>query len=226
MSAVGIRFTSVDPAYVPNPPAGKAFLFLDSNLQILRLKLPDGSILNLLVTDEYIQDVVGALIQNSPTIISNYDDANNALFLEIALNSITTAHVQQISPIKIGDDYNLHLQNLAVTNNNILTPIINYTLSNNGTYTFIIKCSAIRTGGITGNEGDGASFIRMARVKKWDNNITVLDIQSTYTSRDSSDLNLVIGLSAISSEIIIYVIGKAQETYKWVCDVDIHIINV
>lgn len=220
MSAAGIRFHGTTDASIPIPPTGKAFLFYNNVLNVFRARLDDGSYITLNITTEMIEDIVGNLIDSSSTIVANYDDPNNKLYLEIANNSIQTIHVDQISPIKIGDNYNTHVQNTVVTNDNSLTQIITYNTVSDATFTIQAKWTALRIGGLSGSPGDGASFIRYARVRRWAGSLTLLDIQSTYTSRDGA---FNIAISTAGTQIIFYVIGKNNQQIRWVCDVDIHI---
>jgi hypothetical protein len=220
MNAAGIRFAGTDDASIPIPPLGRAFLFYHSTLNVFRARLDDGSYITLNTTDEMIQDVVGSLINTSSTIVANYNDPANQLFLEVANNSIQTIHVNQISPIKIGDQYNTHLQNMVVTTDNSLTQIITYNTTTDATFTIQAKWTALRQSGLSGAPGDGASFIRHARVRRWGGSLTILDVQSTYTSKDGP-FNILIATSG--TQIIFYVIGKANQSIRWVCDVDIHI---
>lgn len=220
MSAAGIRFLGTTDASIPIPPTGRAFLFYNSLLNVFRARLDDGTYITLNITDEYIQDVVGSLINTSSTIVANYNDPANQLFLEIANNSIQTIHVNQISPVKIGDTYNTHLQNMVTTTDNALTQIIAYNTTTDATFTIQAKWTALRQSGLSGSPGDGASFIRHARVRRWSGSLTLLDLQSTYTSKDGA-FNILIATSG--TQIIFYVIGKSNQNIRWVCDVDIHI---
>ncbi|MEM4359958.1 MAG: hypothetical protein QXT45_05465 [Candidatus Bilamarchaeaceae archaeon] len=223
MSAAGIRFLGVDDANIPIPPTGRAFLFYNDVLNVFRARLDDGSYVTLNVSQEYVEDIVGNLINSSSTIVANYDDPANQLYLEIANNSIQTIHVNQISPIKIGDAYNVHVQNTLITSDNALTQIITYNTTADATFTISAKWTALRLSGASGSPGDGASFIRHCRVRRWSSALTLLDVQSTYTSRDGS-FNILIGVSG--TQIIFYVIGKMNQNIRWVCDVDIHISPV
>lgn len=222
MSA-GIRFLGTDDASIPIPPAGRAFLFYNDALDVFRARLDDGSYVTLNASPEYIEDIVGNLINTSSTIVANYNDPANQLFLEIANNSIQTIHVNQISPIKIGDVYNTHLQHTLTTSDNSLTQIITYNTTTDATFTISAKWTALRLSGTSGSPGDGASFVRHCRVRRWSSSLTLLDVQSTYTSKDGS-FNILIGVSG--TQIIFYVIGKTNQNIRWVCDVDIHISPV
>lgn len=218
----GIRFTGTTDATVPIPPTGRAFLFYNDALKVFRARLDDGSYITLNVSQEFIEDIVGNLIQSSTTIVANYDDPNNVLYLEVANNSIGTVHVSQISPVKIGDAYNIHLQNTVTTNDAALTQIITFNTTTDAMFTIQAKWTALRIGGVGGSPGDGASFIKYVRVRRWGGNLAVMDEQSTYTSRDGG---FNVAIATAGSQILFYVVGKHNQQIKWVCDVDIHVVT-
>lgn len=220
MSAAGIRFLGAPDSVIPIPPAGRAFLFYNNVLNVFRVRLDDGSYITLNASQEYVEDIVGNLINSSSTIVANYNDPANQLYLEVANNSIQTIHVNQISPIKIGDAHNTHLQNSLITNDASLTQIITYNTTTDATFSIQAKWTALRLSGLSGSPGDGATFIRNVRIKRWGGNLTIHDLQSTYTSKDGA-FNILIATSG--TQIIFYVVGKNNQQIRWVCDVDIHI---
>lgn len=220
MSAAGIRFLGTSDSTIPIPPTGRAFLFYNDSLGAFRARLDDGTYITLSISTEVVEDIVGNLINSSSTIVANYDDPANQLFLEIANNSIQTIHVNQISPVKIGDTYNTHLQNMLVTGDASLTQIISYNTLSDGMFTVSAKWTALRLSGLSGSPGDGASFIRQLRVRRWGGSLTVIDVQSSYTSRDGS-FNVLVATSG--TQILFYVVGKNNQNIRWVCDVDIHV---
>lgn len=220
MSAAGIRFLGTSDASIPVPPAGKAFLFYNSSLNAFRARLDDGSYITLSISTEVVEDIVGNLINSSSTIEAIYNDPLNQLYLEIKNNSIQTIHVDQISPVKIGDTYNRHVQNSLVTSDSSLTQIISYNTTSDGTFTIEAKWTALRLSGLSGSNGDGASFVRHVRVKRWGGSMSIVDLQSTYTSRDGS-FNVLVATSG--TQIQFYVVGKNNQNIRWVCDVDVHV---
>lgn len=78
-----VRFAGVDPSTIPTPPAGRSTLFVDINDLAYKAKLPDGSLIPISTTPEYIQDQVAAFFQDSSTIDIIYDDAGNTISVEV-----------------------------------------------------------------------------------------------------------------------------------------------
>lgn len=83
-----IRIAGTDPSTVPTPPAGKSTLFVDINDLSYKAKLPDGSIIPISVTEEYLQDIIGTMIQDSATIDFTYDDVGNVAFFEVIQSAL------------------------------------------------------------------------------------------------------------------------------------------
>ena len=78
-----LRITETTSASVPIPPIGKATIFLDSADGSFKAKLPNGTLIPISVTIEYIQDVVGQFFQDSSTIDITYDDVGNVITVEV-----------------------------------------------------------------------------------------------------------------------------------------------
>lgn len=78
-----IRVASTPAASVPLPPAGKATLFLDADDLSFKAKYSDGTLLILNTTQEYVEDVVGNLFQDSGSIDFTYDDNGNVATMEV-----------------------------------------------------------------------------------------------------------------------------------------------
>ena len=78
-----LRMTEIDENNVPVPPTGKATIFLDEATGVFKAKFDDGSTANLVVTDEFIQDVSASLLVNGihTGISVVYDDANDRINL-------------------------------------------------------------------------------------------------------------------------------------------------
>lgn len=91
-----IRITETTVASVPVPPAGKATIFLDSADSSVKAKMPDGSLISLSTTPEYIQDVFGNFIQDSSTINFTYDDISNTATLEVIQSALDTSLIPNV----------------------------------------------------------------------------------------------------------------------------------
>ena len=78
-----LRIQSTDASTVPTPPAGKSTIFLDAADLSFKAKLPNGTLIPISVTEEYLQDIVGNLFQDSSTIDFTYDDAGNVVNMEV-----------------------------------------------------------------------------------------------------------------------------------------------
>lgn len=78
-----LRFAGVDPSTVPTPPAGRSTMFVDVNDLSYKAKLPDGSLIPISVTEEYLQDIVGDMFQTTSTIDFTYDDVNGIMTFDV-----------------------------------------------------------------------------------------------------------------------------------------------
>lgn len=78
-----LRISATDASTVPTPPAGKSTMFLDAADLSFKAKLPDGSLIPISATEEYIQDVVGQFFQDSSTIDIIYNDAGDVISVEV-----------------------------------------------------------------------------------------------------------------------------------------------
>lgn len=83
-----IRIAATNAASIPTPPANKATMFLDAADLSFKAKLPDGSLIPISATQEYIQDQFASLIQDSSTINFTYDDSNNLAYLEVIQSAL------------------------------------------------------------------------------------------------------------------------------------------
>jgi len=90
-----IRMAQTSEASVPTPPVGKATIFLDSADGAFKAKFSNNSIVTLSVTDEYIADLVGNLIDSSTSITANYDDANDVLTFDVLYGTPITQNPDQ-----------------------------------------------------------------------------------------------------------------------------------
>lgn len=83
-----IRFAGVTAASVPVPSAGKASLFYDSSDNVMKIKLDNGSVVTLNVSDEYIQDIIGNMIQDSSTVDVTYNDVGNTISISVIQSAL------------------------------------------------------------------------------------------------------------------------------------------
>lgn len=83
-----LRFAETDPSTVPTPPVTKATMFLDETDGSFKAKLPDGSLIPISATEEYIQDVIGNFLTDSSTVDVTYDDVGNTLTLEVVQSAL------------------------------------------------------------------------------------------------------------------------------------------
>lgn len=83
-----LRFSEIPNTAVLTPPAGKATVFLDSADNVLKAKLDDGSLIILSVTQEYLDDLVSNLLQDSVTIDFTYDDVGNKITGEVIQSAL------------------------------------------------------------------------------------------------------------------------------------------
>lgn len=212
-----IRFKGTLAANVPTPPMGRASLFYDDSDNSLKMKLPTGDTLALGVTEEYIQDIVGGLFQDSSSINVTYDDLGNAVSLELNPNLINDYYVDKISPTKIIDSQNGRYEASIITNNGSYAPIYSLDCSINGSWLVELKITSRRLGGTAGSDGDGATFKRTFRIKSINSSVTIHDLQSDYTSRDNPLMNVAISVS--STNVVINVRGVNNNNMKWNADI-------
>lgn len=90
---------------VPTPPTGKASLFYNLTDRAYKSKLDDGSVVVLSTSQEAVEDIVANLFQDSATINVIYNDAGNAISLEVIQSALD---ISQIPNVPTG--------NLAATN--------------------------------------------------------------------------------------------------------------
>lgn len=217
-----IRFAGNIPVNIPTPPTDKANLFFDNTDNTFKAKLDDGSILLLGVTEEYIEDVVGALFQDSSTIDITYNDAGDIITLEILPSSINTSHIDTISPTKIIDTQNERYEIVGIlTNNAVPTTITSLNCNIDGTWLVELRASARRIGGLAGNPGDSATFIRTFRIKSIGSSVTIHDYQSSYSSSDNPSFNMPIPIVS-GTNVDIRVKGANNNNMYWNCSIIIN----
>lgn len=83
-----IRIAASNAASIPTPPANKATMFLDQSDMSFKAKLPDGSLIPISATEEYIQDQFANFIQDSSTINFTYDDTGDTAYLEVIQSAL------------------------------------------------------------------------------------------------------------------------------------------
>lgn len=212
-----IRFKGTTSANVPTPPSGRASLYYDDSDNGLKMKLPNGDVLALGVTEEYIRDLVGGLIQETGAISINYDDDNDVLFIDIKPGIINDSYVDKISPTKIIDEQNGRAKSTIITNDDSSMSIHSLDCSEDGCWMVELKITCRRLGGLAGSAGDGATFKRTFRIKSIGSSVTIHDLQSDYTSRDNRNMNVLINVS--STNVLIKVKGINDNNLKWNADI-------
>lgn len=106
-----IRIAATNVASIPTPPANKATMFLDQSDMSFKAKMPDGSLIPISATQEYIQDRFANFIQDSSTINFTYDDNNNLAYLEVIQSALDVFQIPitptgNLSSNNIGDALN------------------------------------------------------------------------------------------------------------------------
>jgi hypothetical protein len=198
---------------IPTPSAGRSFLFFNKTDQLYKARLDDGSISILSVNAEFVEDVVGGMFVDSSTIEFNYNDPANEMSADIKSNSIDSSHVYLITPAKIGDSNNNRYQATVNTTTGSFTTAYSLDCSNVGSLHVEAIITCARTGGIAGNPGDGATFKRDFRVKSIGGVVSIHDLQSTYTSRDTA--NMKVDFQIIGTDINFRVGGVSNNNLRW-----------
>ena len=212
-----IRFKGTSSANIPIPPSGKASLYYDDTDKSLKMKLDNGDIIALGVTEEYIRDLVGALIVDSDALDVVYNDEGDTLSISLKPGIINDQYVDKISPTKIIDEQNGRAKATIITNDSSPMAINAIDCSADGCWMIELRITARRLGGLAGSPGDGATIKRTFRIKSIGSSVTVHDIQADYTSRDNPNMNVAI--SVLSTEVVIKVIGVDNNNLKWNADI-------
>lgn len=212
-----IRLKGSTTASVPTPPVGRASLFFDDSDNALKIKLSDGSVTILGMSEEYIQDLVGNLFTSSTELNIVYDDNGNIITITLQPNFIDDYYIDKISPTKIIDNQNGRYENSIITNDNVLQNIFSLDCSIDGIWMVELNITCRRIGGIAGSPGDGATFKRTFRVKSISSSVTVHDLQSDFTSRDNPLINVSVSVSG--TNVIILVKGLTNNNFKWNADI-------
>jgi len=212
-----IRFKGTTSANIPIPPTGKASLYFDDSDNSLKMKVDTGDVIALGVTEEYIMDLVAALITDSGSLDVVYDDLGNTLSINLKPSIIDDTYVDKISPTKIIDAQNGRTQASVITNTIAPTTITSLDCSINGSWMVELRITARRLGGLAGNPGDGATFKRTFRIKSIGSSVTVHDFQADYTSRDAASMNVTV--SVVSTDVVVKVTGAINNNLKWNADI-------
>lgn len=219
-----LRMTGVpDDNLIPTPPTDKATLFYNSTERVYKGKFDDGSVVPLGVSQSFIEqvaiDAVGQALVDSNTITFNYDSLTQEITASVSLASINSTHVDQISPVKIGDNYNKRLQDGAVTTGATPVTILSLDCLNEGVWLVEYFASCFRVGGSQGSPGDSGAFKRTFRIKSIGGTVSVLDFQSSFTSRDNSQYN--VSANVVGQFVEFRIRGAANQDLRWRVEVDI-----
>ena len=219
-----IRMSGVaDDNLIPTPPTDKATIFYNSTEGTFKAKFDDGSVVPFGVSQSFIEqvalDAVGQALVDSSTIVFNYDNIAGEITASVAPSSIDSSHVDQISPVKIGDNYNTRLQDGAVTSGTTPVTILNLDCSSPGVWLVEYYASCFWVGGAQGSPGDSGTFKRTFRIKSIGGNISVLDFQSSYTSRDSNSYN--VSANVVGQFVELRIRGAAQQDLRWRVEAEI-----
>lgn len=81
---------------IPTPPSGKASLYYNITDRVYKAKLDDGTVIVLSVSQELVEDVVGNLFQDSSTVNVIYNDAGNALSVEVIQSALDLSQIPNV----------------------------------------------------------------------------------------------------------------------------------
>lgn len=107
----------------------------------------------------------------------------------------------------------LETSSTVATTNNAATNIATVGTISNSTTELEVLTQAIRTGGVSGNAGDGAAFSHIVRCKNVAGILTLGTVQATYTDRDN--VNYSVGFVTFGTVIVIQVKGPATTNVDW-----------
>jgi hypothetical protein len=161
-----------------------------------------------------IEDIVGAMVTDTATIDMTYNSGTKKISSDIVANSITDTQVNKISLTKIEDAQNKNYESSVLTTNNVVTNILAVNCAVESSILMEAKFVARRTGGTAGTAGDGATFIRSFRVKSIGGVVTIHDIQSDFTSKDNSLMN--VSFAVVGTNVELRVRGVSNNNIQWV----------
>ena len=99
------------------------------------------------------------------------------------------------------------------TTNATLTTVATIATVTDSVMVIEAKITGLRTGGTAGSAGDSACYIRTARVKNIGGTVTVLSLQSDFTSEDQNGFNATITSSG--TNVLVRVQGTANNNMTW-----------
>lgn len=151
-----------------------------------------------------------------------YDDANDRLGIGLAAPT-RRLDVNGSSlfrgPIRYADagasNANWEIfQAQTTTTNATVTTLQSITIPTDSVVMVIAKVVARRTGGASGNNGDSAVYVRMARYKNVGGTVTINGLQTEYTSEEFlNNWNATLDVSGTSGRI--QVTGAANNNITW-----------
>jgi hypothetical protein len=106
-------------------------------------------------------------------------------------------------------------QTVASTTNATVTALATIPTVTGNTYHVKATIVGKRTGGTAGAVGDGAVYVREAKVKNIAGTLTLSNLQSSYTSEDQAGFNGLIVVSG--TNIIVQCQGTVNNTMSWSC---------
>ena len=101
---------------------------------------------------------------------------------------------------------------ITTTTNTTPTLLMQIPITSDGSFLCESRIIGRRSSG-AGSAGDSANFIRHFRVKRISGVVTILNVQSTFTSKDNINYSLQIQVSG--TNVLIYVIGVNSTTIQW-----------
>lgn len=209
-----IRFTKTTEPNIPSLNKSSLYVDIDNHL---KRKKDDGSVIDYdLGNEEGILDTVGQALQDTSTINFTYDDVNDEIFAEVNPSSIDSSHVNSISPLKITDGQNGRFQSSVISNNTNPVQFFSLDCSQDGTIMVEARILNETIGGLDGDTDHSATFKRTFRVKTRNSSVTILDLQSDYTSKDN---NSTVNVSVVGTNTIIFVVGENNTNISWKGDI-------
>jgi hypothetical protein len=200
-------------------PTGTSKLWVDESDNHLKRTLDNGDVIDYDASNsiEAIQDAIGQSLTDTATIDLNYNDVADEITANIVPESINSSHVYQISPTKIGDlNSTRYKATLNTTTASFATAFV-LDASSDSTIMVQTVTTCTRTGGLAGSPGDGAAFKRTFRVKSIGGVVSILDMQSDYTSRDDAGMRVEYVVSG--TDILFRVGGLTNNNLRWVLEI-------
>jgi hypothetical protein len=166
-----------------------------------------------------------------PVIAALAAGTNAGVTIVNAAGSITLSTVQDIrttaSPsflaatltgtgafFKISDKADMLVNTFTVlTTNATLTTIATIATVVSSVMLLEVRVTGIRTGGTVGTVGDCATYMRTVRVKNVSGTVTLLNLQSDFTSEDQAAFNSTISVSG--TDILVQVQGATNNNMTW-----------